>query len=698
MPRLFALLSMLALLPLVQGLDCAPTPNDQIELEGLGSSVRVLTDGKAVPHIIAEDDLDVARVQGYVHARDRFWAMDLTRRQVDGTLAELLGGGEIGSDIQMRVFGLDRAAQRSLDALAIESPREVQVLEAYAEGVNSYLARIRAGEAPLPPEYVDIELSASSLRDWTAVEVLSIGKAIAASLSLDIDAGRIEQLQDYCEQGALQGFDGATLLFQDVNRIAPMDPSSTVPDATGSFPFTVSGPPSNPVECEDIEVAAAGVRRYMDKVRATPFLMAATQRRENEIGSNEWGVGASKAFGGFPIIANDPHLSLGTPATFYENHLIVRNDPVEGPMNVSGVTFPGVPAVILGQTQHVTWGATTNPMDVTDVFRDKLVKGDPGCKDEDGNAQNFCIVTGGELHHVVLETTTYLQNTPNDGVIDNLVGAPVGLDSGALILTVPFRSFGPIVDVEDFGIFFGAAVTETEVLTAQFTGFHATREVRTFRLWNRASNLDDFLAGLAGFDFGSQNWAYADDQGNLGYFSSAENPLRVDLQAGAVVGLPPFFVRDGVSGDNNWIPDPDRTQGQSIPFQVLPAEEMPQTLNPANGFFVNANNDPAGTSLDNDPLNQRRLSDPNAIYYLSPGYAQGMRSGRITQLVRDQVEAGQPISVEDMKRFQLNNQQLDAELMVPFVVTAFANAEQPGAPAELAASRPAASVTAASSA
>jgi penicillin amidase len=150
------------------------------------------------------------------------------------------------------------------------------------------------------------------------------------------------------------------------------------------------------------------------------------------------------------------------------------------------------------------------------------------------------------------------------------------------------------------------------------------------------------------------------------------------------VGLPPFFVRDGVSGDNNWISEPTPPPGQTIPFRILPFEEMPQALNPANGFFANANNDPAGTSLDNDPLNQRRLSDPNAIYYLNPGYSDGLRSGRITRLVRERVENGPPITSEDMREFQRNTQQLDAELLVPFLLDAFAHAGEPSAPDELA--------------
>ena len=244
-------------------------------------------------------------------------------------------------------------------------------------------------------------------------------------------------------------------------------------------------------------------------------------------------------------------------------------------------------------------------------------------------------------------------------------------------------STGPIIDITDTSVLappFGI----TTALVLQYTGFHATQELQTFSIWNRAENLADFQAGLDQFDVGSQNWAYADTAGNLAYFSSAEMPLRTDLESGAVAGLPPFFVRDGASGLNNWIDDPAKSQGQAIPFEILPFAEMPQTVNPANDFFVNANNDPAGTTLDNDPLNQTRTGNPGAIYYLNPGYALGLRAGRITRLIEDEIASGK-VSFQEMKEFQANTQQLDAELLVPFLTTAFTNASEAGAPAQLAA-------------
>ena len=635
--------------------------NGAVEIPCLQGEVEAVLDRDGVPHIFAENDHDLLCVEGYIHARDRFFQMDLTRREVSGDLAELVGTSRLGSDIQNRTIGLRRAAERSADAL---SPSEMALLQAYADGVNAYLAN-----NPLPIEYGLLELTEA--RPWDPIDSLVIGKAIAASLSLDIDIGPTLQLQGFIEAGIAGGFDGQALFFEDVRRSAPMDPAATVLDATGAPPFIAKIQKASRTK---LASAAAGAKRVQKKLEQASNITRLMNRRELEIGSNEWGVAGEHTSSGRPIIANDPHLSLNIPSTFYEWHLVVENDPTNGPMNVSGVGFPGAPAVILGQNEHVTWGATTNPMDVSDVFQDTLIVG--GCEQS-----LACIVSDGIQHEVLIDVTQYSANNPGDGILDNVTVVPLPPDQ-TTIATVPFRSFGPILDITDPSVIVGGGTTTALVL--QFTGFHATRELSAFSAWNRAQNLTEFVAGLQDFDFGSQNFAYADDQGNLAYFASAENPLRKDLEDGGVTGLPPYFIRDG-SGPNNWVPDPLQTQGQAIPYAVLPFAEMPQTVNPENGFFVNANNDPAGVSLDNNPLNQVRPSKPTAIYYLNPSFAIGMRAGRITRLVGDQIEAGKKISYGDMQNFQANTQQLDAELMTPFLLEAFANASDPGAPAELAA-------------
>ncbi len=422
--------------------------NGTIEIPCLEGEVEVILDRDGVPHIFAENDLDLFCAEGYVHARDRFFQMDLTRRQVSGDLAELVGDSALGSDIQNRTIGLRRAAERSA---AVLTPNEMALLQAYADGINAYISN-----NPLPIEYGLLELT--TVRPWDSIDSLVIGKAIAASLSLDIDIGDTLQLQGFIAAGLAGGFDGQALFFEDVRRSAPMDPASTVPDATGEPPFLAKALKVNRVR---LASAAAGAKRVQKKLEQVTNIARAMNRRELEIGSNEWGVAGTHTSSGRPIIANDPHLSLNIPSTFYEWHLVVEDDPENGPMNVSGVGFPGAPSVILGQNEHITWGATTNPMDVSDIFSDTLT-----C------VPNFplptcSIFSDGMSRAVTIEIAQYSANNPSSGTLNDVNLVPLPLEQ-MIIATVEFRSFGPILDITDPSIILGGGTTDALVL--QFTG------------------------------------------------------------------------------------------------------------------------------------------------------------------------------------------------------------------------------------
>src|SRR4029453_5439109 len=187
-----------------------------IAVPGLSAPVRVLTAAAGARPSEAANDLDGARAQGFVHCRDRLFQMDQTRRQVDGTEAELLGPGRLAADVQARTLGLHRAAQRSLDAAP---PALKTLLEAYADGVNHCIATV-----PLPPE--DALLALTQVRPWEAVDSVKIGKAISAPLSLDVDTGLTEDLLAFVSAGSAGGaFDGQVLFSADVFRAAPMDPA-----------------------------------------------------------------------------------------------------------------------------------------------------------------------------------------------------------------------------------------------------------------------------------------------------------------------------------------------------------------------------------------------------------------------------------------------------------------------------------------
>jgi len=602
----------------------SPTP-----LDGLEYAARLTVDRSGVTHIAAGSPHDLFFLNGWVHARDRLFQMDVNRRSPSGTLAELLGKGGLNNDVQARTIGLRRAAERTWDAA---SPEMRNILQAYADGVNRYVA-----SHPLPREYGALQLTEFS--PWTPVDSLTVGKAIAFQLSFDLDTSATTQLQAYVSEYGPQK--GAALFSQDVMRSQPFSAASTVPDASEPSQAQTSWSNRPVADVHALDEAARLARAYRAEVAGNPLFTQAL-RRDGEQGSNEWAVAGSHTVTGQPLVANDPHLSLGSPSTFYPIGL-----KAEG-MDVEGEGFAGAPGVIIGHNRWIAWGATTNPMDVTDTFLEKVVL-DPG------SPSHLATVYEGSREPIIPIAETFRYN---DG--GTLTTATSGVPAATLI--APRRNNGPIIQLD----------TEHEAgLSVQYTGFSATSELQTFLLWDQAQNLEDFQEGLGHFDVGSQNWAYADVHGDVAYFSSAEMPVREDLQAGRVNGLPPWFVRNG-QGGNEWLPVQHPQPHQAVPYEIYPSAEMPHVVNPSSGWFVNANNDPAGTALDNDPLNQLRPG--GGIYYLNPGY-DGFRAGRITEMLRQRLAGGQKVSLADMQRMQADVTLLDAEYFVPHILRAFEDAQ-----------------------
>lgn len=678
----------LAFLPLLLTLSAQA---ETVSLPGLSAPAIVVRDANGVPHIRARNRDDLYYLQGWVHAGDRLFQMDLTRRQPSGTLAELFGPGSLPGDVQARTLGLRRAAERTASVL---SDATLRGLEAYARGVNDW---VMLGPG-LPPEYAALGFpDREDFRPWDIIDSIAIGKAIAFSLSFDLDTDLTLDFLEYLD--ALGPAAGIAVFTQDVFRTQPFDCASTVPDATGETPY-IALPPSapNPFACEPPVAAASASTIEPPVARAAQSRTAATRaaarlrqlateattnlRRSAFIrgvleadgsqGSNEWAI--SRAFGanGRPLVANDPHLALNTPSTFYPVGL-------EAPaLTVFGSSFPGVAGVVLGHNKHIHWGATVNPMDVTDTFVELLFF--------DVEGQPASTLFRGELEPVQLVPEQFFFNA--GGVLQQALPPAVP----AATIVVPRRNNGPIVAL--IGTPGPGAVLPA--LSVQYTGFSATREIEAFLAFNEARDLDDFRAGLEFFDFGSQNFIYSDIEGNIAYFTSAEMPLRADLQSNTVapgalpgffppgVPVPPWLIRDGTTGLHEWLPLAEPPAGQAVPYEILPADEMPHTINPAAGWVINANNDPAGTSLDNDPLNQLRPGG-DGLYYLNPGYAGGFRAGTITRRVRDGIATSGELDLDDIQSIQADVTLLDARWFVPWLIDAHAHATGAGAPAALAA-------------
>jgi penicillin amidase len=639
------LLSSFAIHPLAAHAD---SRSQSVSIPGLHNEARLVVDRNGVTHVIATNEDDLYFLQGWVHARDRLFQMDSNRRLASGTLAELLGTGALGSDVQLRTIGLRRAAQRSWDVLL---PRTRGSLSAFARGVNAWLA-----SNPLPPEYGALGLTRAD--PWTEVDSVVIGKLIAFSLSFDLDVDATVAFQSYVQGGSALGFDGQALFYEDLNRSAPFDSASTVPDA--SVPRRGGGRPHMAHGLSGLDPGAVDLaREYADKLRGIPLFERMRDRNKHD-GSNLWAVSGRLTTSGHPMIANDPHLQLGTPSTFFPMGLVVP-----GRLEVFGSGFAGVPGIVQGYNRHIAWGSTNNAIDVTDTYQEQLV---PDASSPSG----FSSLYRGQLEHVLPIAEVFRANQPGSGTANNVVVIPPGGDIPPATLIVPRRNNGPIVNLN--------AATGV-ALSVQYTGFSPTRELDSFYLLNRAGSLDEFTAALQYFDFGSQNFVYGDERGNIAYFTTGELPVREDLQAGVVSGMPPWLIRNG-QGGNEWLPVAHPQPNQAVPYEIVPFAEMPKIINPPAGWFVNANNDPSGATLDNNPLDQTRPG--GGLFYQAYAWDRGFRAGRITARIKAALVQGR-ISFEDMQSIQADVKLRDAEYFVPWIVRALTHANTKDAHPALAA-------------
>jgi penicillin amidase len=626
----------------------AQTPTPLSELNG---SARVVRDAQGIPHIFATDEHDLFFLQGWVHAEDRLFQMDLFRRQASGTLAELLGPDALESDVQLRIIGLRRAAERSLPLL---SEPVMDAFEAYTDGVNAFIE-----SHPLSPEYQVLEIS--QIEPWSPLDSMVISKLFAFELSFDLDIAPTLTFLQYQGVGQAAGFDGTALYFEDLFRSAPFDPASTIPDATDTM-LSVAALATEDGKKSRLETASLAssvatlANEYLSRARKVPLLRAAVDPADRPHGSNEWVASGVHSATGKPLLANDPHLTLPLPSIFYEIQLMADG------IDVIGSSLAGTPFVLLGHNRFIAWGATTNPMDVTDTFQEQVVF-------DFSSPSLLSTVHDGEREPIIPLLETFHFNQVGDDILDNLALA-IGRDIPAAVLTVPRRLDGPIVALD---------IANGVALSVQYAGFAGTREPEAFYLWNLARDLEDFEDGLRSFDVGSQNFAVADQFGEIAYYMSGALPLREDLEAGTIVGSPPFFIRNGTGG-NEWLPSND---GEVLPFMALPFEEMPKVIDPPAGLIVSANNDPVGTTLDNDPLNQLRPG--GGILYFNPNYSSSLRAGRITEVLREGRDAGSQFAVADFQALQADTVMLEAKVFVPFILDAFTQGSEVGANTALAA-------------
>jgi penicillin G amidase len=453
--------------PLIRHLDKASYPkySGTLAIPGLEETVKVLWQSHGVPHVLAASEKDLFLAQGYLHAQERLWQMDMSRRFLTGRLAEIFGNflvpwkelstqfrGRASADFDyfMRLVGVTHSASASL---ALLSDDDQHRLQAYSQGVNRYIEQ--CGKK-LPWEF---RLLFYEPDPWRPQDSLIIGKGFAFLLS--------------------------TALFTRLNMIALAAKLHHQPDLLRSlYP---SYPEEGPTVTRAVWDSLRGVTQFVNGA------ITATEWHPAGHGSNSWVIAPNRSASGGAILCNDPHLRMTLPSIWYLMHLKAESAPgrTDG-YEVWGASIPGSPCIQLGHNRWIAWGVTAALCDDTELYREKFHPMD---------ASRYLV--GYEWHKVDTRQEVIRIRGKQE-----------------LKKTVRSTGHGPLISD------FQSPNASSESLAFRWTAHEASQEFCALHALNQARNWNEFLNSLALHSAPSLNYVYTDKRGNIGYSLAGKIPVR----------------------------------------------------------------------------------------------------------------------------------------------------------------------------
>jgi penicillin amidase len=437
-----------------------PQLDGSVMVKGLSAPVKVTRDGHGVPAIEAASLEDLFFAQGYVTAQDRLWQMDVMRRFGSGELSEILGDGTLKIDREQRILGLRAAAKKSL---SLASPRDRSYFNAYACGVNAYIAE---RQTSLPIEFRILKYQP---KPWQAEDSIVIAHQMVKDLNFYAFGDVLAREKILAKLGPELTSD----LY--VNRSWHDRPPTVMREDLSDQPSEDSGDKDNDDDDDDSGPDNA-VTRHGEAVQ-----MWAEQAPEAVNGSNDWVVSGAHTVSGKPLLSNDMHLGHQMPNLWYEAHLKAGN------VDVAGVTLPGMPYVIVGHNQRIAWGFTNVGPTVADAF-----------------IENFNAKEG------AYQTPQGWQQPEHRQEVIHVKGQP------DVTVDVRITRHGPIISELIPG--------ETRQVALRWTlydGLHMP-----FFDVDTAQNWEDFRKAFSQLDAPGQNVVYADVGGNIGYQTTGRVPIR----------------------------------------------------------------------------------------------------------------------------------------------------------------------------
>ncbi len=518
-----------------------PATTGQISVPGLGGKVTVLRDKHGIPQIYADNPLDLFRAEGFVHAQDRFFEMDLRRHITAGRLSELVGPAGLDTDRVIRVLGWRRVAEQELPTL---KPETRQYLQAYADGVNAYIDRA-GSTSKMSLEYVVLgqKVKDYHVEPWTPADSLAWLKAMAWDLRGDYDSELMRaRLASRMSLGQVNDLFPPYPYAQHQPILSAKDWSPGQGAGPGAGAASAVPTAASAVTGHAATSAYAGVERAL---AAVPVSVG----RGDGIGSNSWVVGAGKSTTGKPLLANDPHLGVSIPSIWYQVGLHCRTVGPSCPFDVAGFSFSGLPGVVIGHNDRVAWGFTNLGPDVSDFFLEQ-VRGDRYLRDG---------------RYVPLKTELETIKVAGKGDVTITVRSTV---HGPLLSdAIPdVASAGQSAPVN------GRATAGSYAVALQWTGLVPNQTADAIFGLNTAQDFEQFRAAARQFAVPAQNLVYADTDGHIGY----QAPGLVPVRSRYMNAPPGYWPRPGWVSAWDW-------KGW-VPF-----DEMPHTYDPPEGIIVTAN-------------------------------------------------------------------------------------------------------------
>lgn len=617
-------------------------------LPGIAAPVTVYRDSYGVPQVYAESEADLFRAQGYVHAQDRFWEMDFRRHVTSGRLSELFGASLVPTDAFLRTLGWRRVAEQEW---RLVSPQTRSYLQAYAEGVNAWIAD-HGGSAPSGAkslEYTILRLQNSGyvVQEWDPVDSIAWLKAMAwdlrgnmgaeigraALLAHGLSRDQIDQLYPaYPFERNRPIVDGGTVRDGVFDAGAEPPAAGTAasysgPDSSGGAPGAKPSASGGAIAEQVWRDAAPALDAVGSAVRSMPGRLGVDG---TGIGSNSWVVSGSLTGSGMPLLANDPHLAPSIPGIWYQVGLHCTC-----PYNVAGFSMSGVPGVLIGHNDRIAWGLTNLGPDVTDLYLEKI----DGEQYFDGTGwrdlasrREVIEVAGGTPVTITVRATGHgpLLSDRSADLLGVAARPPVDPAGSPRPQVAPAAT--PSLDAGAPGVPAPAAAMPYAV-ALRWTALDPGRTIEALFALNQAADWMDFRAAAALFDVPAQNMIYADIDGNIGYQAPGRIPVRAK--------------GNGTWPAPGWDPAYDWTG-------YIPFAELPQVLNPPDGVIVTANQAVVG---------------PHYPHLITADWAYGYRSQRILDLLAELTARGK-LGVTDMRQVQFDNRNGFAAVLVPALLAA----------------------------